>query len=100
MGGPKGGVLATRSVEGASGQSGKRVRRVPFRLPKNRARPPPGVREPAFVWGLPLTGNKWRGQMEIVGQPESSKLKEQMHLPLRTVTPDYFDALGIKIVDG
>ena len=60
----------------------------------------PGVRQAAFVWGLPLTGNKWRGQMEIVGQPESSKLKEQMHLPLRTVTPDYFDALGIKIVDG
>src|SRR2546428_7435753 len=38
--------------------------------------------------------------MEIVGHPGSSKLKGQMHLPLHSVTPDYFDALGIKVVDG
>ena len=60
----------------------------------------PGVSQAAFVWGLPLTGNKWGGEMEIVGQPGSSKLRDQMHLPLRSVTPDYFDALGIKVVDG
>jgi putative ABC transport system permease protein len=60
----------------------------------------PGVRQAAFVWGLPLTGNKWSGDMEIVGQPGSSKLKDQMNLPLRSVTPDYFDALGIKVADG
>jgi len=35
----------------------------------------PGVRQAAFVWGLPLTGNKWGGEMEIVGQPGSSKPK-------------------------
>jgi len=28
------------------------------------------------------------------------QLRDQMHLPLRSVTPDYFDALGIKVVDG
>jgi len=60
----------------------------------------PGVRQAAFVWGLPLTGNKWSGDMEIIGQPSSSKLRDQMNLPLRSVTPDYFDALGIKFLDG
>ena len=29
----------------------------------------PGVVRTAFVWGLPLTGNKWPGTMELVGQP-------------------------------
>ena len=29
----------------------------------------PGVVKTAFVWGLPLTGNKWPGTMELVGQP-------------------------------
>jgi len=60
----------------------------------------PGVRQAAFVWGLPLTGNKWSSDMEIIGHPGSSKLRDQMNLPLRSVTPDYFDALGIKFVDG
>ena len=60
----------------------------------------PGVKHAAFVWGLPLTGNKWGGEMEIVGQPGSSSLKDKMDLPLRSVTPDYFDALGVKLVDG
>ena len=27
----------------------------------------PGVTHAAFVWGLPLTGNKWGGDMEIPG---------------------------------
>jgi putative ABC transport system permease protein len=62
----------------------------------------PGVKHVAFVWGLPLTGNKWSGDMDIigVGQPGSSKLTDKLNLPLRAVTPDYFDALGVQIVDG
>src|SRR5262249_16811325 len=60
----------------------------------------PGVKHAAFVWGLPLTGNKWNGDMEIVGQATSSKLVDKMHLPLRSVTPDYFEALGIGIAAG
>src|SRR5262249_26835486 len=43
----------------------------------------PGVKHVAFVWGLPLTGNKWNGDMEIVGQATSSKLEDKLHLPLR-----------------
>lgn len=60
----------------------------------------PGVRHAAFVWGLPLTGNKWNGDMEIVGQATSSKLEDKMHLPLRSITPDYFEAMGIRIASG
>jgi putative ABC transport system permease protein len=60
----------------------------------------PGVKHAAFVWGLPLTGNKWNGDMEIVGQASSSKLADKIHLPLRSVTPDYFQAMGIRIAAG
>ena len=60
----------------------------------------PGVKHAAFVWGLPLTGNKWNGDMEIVGQATSSRLADKMHLPLRSVTEDYFEALGIRLVAG
>ena len=60
----------------------------------------PGVKHVAFVWGLPLTRNKWNGDMEIVGQAASSKLEDKIHLPLRAVTPDYFDTMGIRLVSG
>ena len=29
----------------------------------------PGVSHAAFAWGVPLTGNKWPGEMEIPGRP-------------------------------
>jgi hypothetical protein len=60
----------------------------------------PGVKHAAFVWGLPLTGNKWNGDMEIVGKATSSKLEDKIHLPLRSITPDYFEAMGIRIASG
>lgn len=60
----------------------------------------PGVKHAAFVWGLPLTGNKWNSDMEIVGQATSSKIEDRMHLPLRSITPDYFEAMGIRIAAG
>jgi predicted permease len=60
----------------------------------------PGVKHAAFVWGLPLTGNKWTGTMEIVGQLVVDPLKDRLLLPLRSVTPDYFDALGMRLVNG
>src|SRR5262249_41497801 len=30
----------------------------------------PGVSHAAFAWGVPLTGNKWPGNMEFIGKPE------------------------------
>jgi predicted permease len=60
----------------------------------------PGVARAAFVWGLPLTGNNWPGKMELVGQSAPGSPGEQLSVPLRSVTPDYFDLMGIGLVDG
>jgi putative ABC transport system permease protein len=60
----------------------------------------PGVARAAFVWGLPLTGNKWPGTMELIGQPGDGTAAGQLSLPLRSITPDYFDVMGIGVADG
>jgi putative ABC transport system permease protein len=60
----------------------------------------PGVIRAAFAWGVPLTGNKWPGDMEFPGQTGSSKLADRISVPLRSITQDYFDVMGMAIVDG
>ena len=60
----------------------------------------PGVTHTAFVWGLPLTGNKWSSTMELGGQPGPGGAADRLSVPLRSVTPEYFDLMGIKLVDG
>jgi putative ABC transport system permease protein len=60
----------------------------------------PGVRKAAFGWGLPLTGDKWINFVTIEGQPGTDKLADTLTVAKRSVTPDYFDALGIPIVAG
>jgi putative ABC transport system permease protein len=61
----------------------------------------PGVKAAAFGWGVPLTGNKWDNTtFEIDGQPGKGALKDQLNLPTRSVSPDYFAALGLKLADG
>jgi putative ABC transport system permease protein len=61
----------------------------------------PGVKAAAFGWGVPLTGNKWDNTTyEIDGQPSTGALKDRLNLPTRSVTPDYFAALGLKLADG
>lgn len=60
----------------------------------------PGVQGAAFAWGVPLTGNNWPGTLEIEGQPEASKESDKISLPLRAVTPGYFQLLGMAISDG
>ena len=60
----------------------------------------PGVARAAFVWGLPLTGNKWPGN-DGTGRPtRDGTVAGQLSLPLRSITPDYFDVMGIGLVDG
>src|SRR5439155_8192706 len=60
----------------------------------------PGVKNAAFGWGLPLTGDKWMGTATIEGQPDTGRLAEKVRASMRSVTPEYFDALGIRIVAG
>jgi putative ABC transport system permease protein len=60
----------------------------------------PGVRNVAFAWGVPLTGNDWPGQIELEGQPPAAKASDQIQVPMRSVTPGYFDLLGQAISVG
>jgi putative ABC transport system permease protein len=60
----------------------------------------PGVKAAAFGWGVPLTGNKWYNTFEIDGEPVIDPIKDRLQLPTRSVTPDYFSALGLKLVEG
>jgi putative ABC transport system permease protein len=59
----------------------------------------PGVRNAAFVWGTPLTGNDWPALVEIEGHPVA-KPSDRFALPLRAVTPGYFALFGIPLLDG
>ena len=60
----------------------------------------PGVKDAAFAWGVPLTGDSWINAVEIDGQPQPAKLEDQVLIPVRSVTPNYFDLLGQKILAG
>jgi putative ABC transport system permease protein len=60
----------------------------------------PGVQNAAFAWGVPLTGNNWQGTVEIEGQPAASKPSDRISVPLRSVTPGYFQLLGLDISVG
>ncbi len=59
-----------------------------------------GVTRAAFAWGVPLTGNKWPGDLVFPGQSTSSRLADRVTMPLRSVTQDYFDVMGIPLVEG
>jgi putative ABC transport system permease protein len=59
-----------------------------------------GVERAAFAWGVPLTGNDWPAQVEIEGQPVPAKPSDRIPIPLRSVTPGYFDLLGLRIEEG
>jgi putative ABC transport system permease protein len=60
----------------------------------------PGVEHAAFAWGVPLTGNNWPGRVEIEGQPAAAKPSDQISVPVRAATEDYFNLLGLAILDG
>jgi putative ABC transport system permease protein len=59
-----------------------------------------GVTGAAFAWGVPLTGNNWPGRVEVEGQPPVARPSDAVALPVRSVTPGYFDILGIRLVEG
>jgi len=60
----------------------------------------PGVQHAAFAWGVPLTGNSWPATVQIEGQPVPDKESDQLLLPLRAVTEDYFNLMGLGISEG
>ena len=58
------------------------------------------VEKAAFAWGVPLTGNDWPGALEFEGQPPVAKASDRAQVPVRSVTPGYFDLLGQRILEG
>jgi len=60
----------------------------------------PGVKSVAFAWGVPLTGNNWPDAVEVEGQPPAAKESDRIQMPLRAVTPGYFNLMGLAISDG
>lgn len=61
----------------------------------------PGVRRAAYAWGVPLTGNNWPATLTLVGgDVDAAGLPARISAPLRAVTPDYFDTMGITLRDG
>jgi predicted permease len=68
------------------------------RLALERVSAIPGVEGAAFAWGVPLTGNMWRQDVEIEGS--TSPAGGEVSLPMRAVTPGYFDIFGRTISAG
>ncbi len=60
----------------------------------------PGVRGAVYAWGVPLTGNSWPARIIIEGQPVPASQSEAIELPLRSITPGYFDLLGMALTEG
>jgi putative ABC transport system permease protein len=60
----------------------------------------PGVEGAAFAWGVPLTGNNWPGTFEFEGQPPVTRPIDAASLPVRAVTPGYFNILRMALTDG
>jgi putative ABC transport system permease protein len=60
----------------------------------------PGVEHAAFAWGVPLTGNNWPDAIEIEGQPPASKPSDRTSQPLRAITEDYFNLMGLAVLEG
>jgi putative ABC transport system permease protein len=60
----------------------------------------PGVQHAAFAWGVPLTGNNWPATLDIEGQPPPLKESDKAALPMRAVTPDYFNLMSMAMIDG
>jgi len=59
-----------------------------------------GVQNAAFAWGVPLTGNNWPVSTEIEGQPAPAKPSDRIVLPFRAVTPDFFQLMGFRLIEG
>ena len=61
----------------------------------------PGVRRTAFAWGVPLTGNSWPAEFEVIGRAQaSSAIVDRISLPLRAVTEDYFTVMSMRLTEG
>lgn len=66
----------------------------------NRISALPGVRQAAFAWGVPLTGNRWVSAVKIGPEAASGRIKDIPRIVTRSVTPEYFELIGQPIRFG
>ncbi|MGH8023024.1 MAG: FtsX-like permease family protein, partial [Limisphaerales bacterium] len=65
----------------------------------------PGIRNVAFAWGVPLTDTHWMTEVRFEDQSETDSragtgLQDEVAIPTRSVTADYFDMLNMALVAG
>jgi putative ABC transport system permease protein len=60
----------------------------------------PGVRSAAWSWGIPLTGNEFLAAIQTGGGGNLEKFKDEVDVPVRTVSPEYFDTVGLSLLAG
>ena len=60
----------------------------------------PGVKSVAWVLGVPLTGDQWSAVVETSDSGHAEKLKDEIIVPVRAVSPNYFDTMGMQILAG
>jgi putative ABC transport system permease protein len=60
----------------------------------------PGVKSAAWVYGVPLSGDVLTAVVQMNGVVTSDKFKDQTTIPVRAVTREYFDTLGLPLVAG
>jgi putative ABC transport system permease protein len=59
----------------------------------------PGVRTAGGIMGIPLGGMRFNLSFEVKGRPPLAPAR-QPSMEVRAVTPDYFQAMGIPVVQG
>jgi predicted permease len=60
----------------------------------------PGVKAAAMANTLPLNPGVMRLSLNILGRPEPTRPEELVIADMRVVSPQYVDAMGLKILDG
>lgn len=64
-----------------------------------RARAIPGVEHAGLTRNLPLSGRRMTAPVRVQGVP-SEDLADRPHSQVSSVTPGYFRAMGIRLIDG
>ena len=60
----------------------------------------PGVSHACAMTGMPLEGTYFDRAFRIAGRPDSADLSQRPSAGFQTVTPDYFQTFGIRVVKG
>ncbi|MGH7972239.1 MAG: ABC transporter permease, partial [Limisphaerales bacterium] len=60
----------------------------------------PGVEGAAWVFGVPLTGDQFSAVIETQDSGHTDRFKDEIIVPVRTVSPEYFDTMGMHILAG